>query len=131
MLLQPLSDLREEINRLMIAGSRFANNDPRLQKLLPIFEKMGEKAPVFQKISGHIEALLKAPTTESAEHLTALSTLLYAVLYTQGKSNVEGDITDQVPMMNIDAVKTPLTYLELQSTIEALTTTGSGRYEII
>lgn len=131
MLLQPLSDLREEINRLMIAGSRFANNDPRLQKLLPIFEKMGEKAPVFQKISGHIEALLKAPTTESAEHLTALSTLLYAVLYTQGKSIVEGDITAQSPMMNIDEVKTPLTYLELQPTIEALTTTGSGRHEII
>lgn len=131
MLLQPLSDLREEINRLVIAGSRFANNDPRLQKLLPVFEKMGEKAPVFKKIAANIDALLTAPTTESAEHLTALSTLLYAVLYTQGKSNVEGDITDQVPMMNIDTVKTPLTYLELQPTIEALTTTGSGRYEII
>lgn len=131
MLLQPLSDLRGEINRLMIAGSRFANNDPRLQKLLPIFQKMGEKAPVFQKIAGNIESLLKAPTTASAEHLTALSTLLYAVLYTQGKSIVEGEITAQAPLMNIDEVKTPLTYLELQPTITALTTTGSGRYEII
>lgn len=131
MILQPLLELQTEVNRLIIVGSRFANNDPRLQKLLPIFEKMGEKAPVFQKISGNIEALLKAPTTESAEHLKALSTLLYAVLYTQGKSIVEGEITEQSPMMNIDEVKTPLTYLELQPTIQALTTKGSGRYEVI
>ena len=131
MLLQPLSDLHTEINRLMIAGSRFASNDPRLAKLLPIFQKMGEKAPVFQKIADNIEALLKAPTEKSAETLTVLSTLLYAVLYTQGKSTMDGNVIEPKPMMNIHELQTPLTYLELEPTITALTSSGSGRYEVV
>lgn len=131
MLLQPLSDLRTEVNRLMIAGSRFAHHDPRLQKLLPIFEKMGEKAPIFKKIAEHIHTLVNAETQDSAAHLTALSTLLYAVLYTQGKSEINGEQTSPQPILDIETLKTPLTYLELAPTITALNTTGSGRYEII
>ena len=130
-LLQPLVDLQTEINRLMIAGSRFASNDPRLAKLLPIFQKMGEKAPVFQKIASNIETLLKSTDNESAGRLTELSTLVYAVLYTQGKSAMDGDETASQPMMDIQTIQTPLTYLELEPTITALSTTGSGRYEIL
>ena len=131
MLLQPLVDLQTEINRLMIAGSRFAYNDPRLAKLLPIFQKMGEKAPVFQKIAQNIEALLQVPAEKSAEALTTLSTLLYAVLYTQGKSVIHGDSTAPQPTMDIEQLSTELTYLELEPTITALTTTGSGRHDIV
>ena len=43
--MKPLYDLQQELNRLFIAGSKFAKNDPRLQKHIPILKKLGEKLP--------------------------------------------------------------------------------------
>ena len=50
-IMKPLYDLQQELNRLFIAGSKFAKNDPRLQKHVPILKKLGEKAPVFNKLA--------------------------------------------------------------------------------
>ena len=54
--MKPLYDLQQELNRLFIAGSKFAKNDPRLQKHIPILKKLGEKAPVFNKLAQEVEA---------------------------------------------------------------------------
>ena len=132
MKLQPLYDLQEELNRIYIAGSKLSAGDPRLQKHIPTFNKLGEKVPVFAKIASGLDELLKADKETSSEKLTSVSTLLYSVLYTQGETIEEGcAISEQVPTIDIKDLNTNSSYLEIKPIIEALTTTGSGRYEIV
>ena len=132
MRLQPLYDLQQEINRLFIAGSKFAKGDLRLQKQIPVFNKLGEKAPVFAKLAKDIEDLISADPQQSAAKLTAISTLLYSILYTQGET-VEADLifSEQQPLVNFKDVNTEYSYLQLHPIIEALSTSNSGRLEIL
>jgi hypothetical protein len=132
MKLQPLYDLQQEINRLFIAGSKFAQGDPRLQKHIPILNKLGEKAPVFKKLATDIEDLIQSDTQQAADKLRTVSTLLYSVLYTQGET-VETDVEEeiQIPVMDIRDVSTEHSYLQLKPVIEALTHSNSGRLEIL
>lgn len=132
MKLQPLYDLQQEINRLFIAGSKFAKADPRLSKQIPVFTKLGEKAPVFKKIATDLEDLVQTDTQQSAEKLMSISTLLYSVLYTQGEAIEEGTTAEaQTPAYDITTVHTNNSYLQLKPVIEALTTSNQGRLEIL
>ena len=132
MKIQPLYDLQQEINRLFIAGSKFAKGDPRLQKYITVFTKLGEKAPVFKKLALDIEALIQSDAQESAAKLMNLSTLLYAILYTQGEFTVEGDeVKAQQPSVSIEEVNTQYSYLQLKPVLEALTISNSGRLEVL
>ena len=132
MRLQPLYDLQQEINRLFIAGSKFAKDDLRLQKQIPVFMKLGEKAPVFAKLATDIEGLVKADTRESAEKLMALSTLLYSILYTQGEMvEAEADISKQCPLIPLEDVNTGFSYLQLRPVIQALSTSNPGRLDVL
>lgn len=127
-----LYDLQQEINRLFIAGSKFAKNDVRLQKHLPTLTKMGEKAPVFKKLASDIEDLLNADNQQSAEKLMAISTLIYSILYTQGETILpETENKTQTPIISIDEVKTDFSYLQLKPVIQALTVSNSGRLEVV
>ena len=132
MKLQPLYDLQQEINRLFVAGSKFAKDDPRLQKQIPVFNKLGEKAPVFKKLADDLNELLRADTQQSAEKLMAISTLLYSVLYTQGETT-EQEVQEnaQTPDIPLAAVNTEYSYLQLKPIMEALTAGKSGRLEIL
>ncbi|MDU1890720.1 MAG: HEAT repeat domain-containing protein [Dysgonomonas sp.] len=132
MRLQPLYDLQQEINRLFIAGSKFAKGDPRLQKHIPVLNKLGEKAPVFKKLATDIEELLEIDMQQSAEKLMSISTLLYSVLYTQGDLvETEVEEKEQIPNIPIDDINTAFSYLQLKPVIEALTTSNSGRLEVL
>lgn len=132
MKIQALYDLQQEINRLFIAGSKFSQDDPRLLKLVPVFEKMGEKAPVFKKIAGDIDELTRTNAQESASKLMAISTLLYAVLYTQGEDIVANQKQEaQSPSFDIQEIQTSNSYLTLKPIITALTQSNSGRLEIL
>ncbi|MDR0196445.1 MAG: hypothetical protein LBI73_15100 [Myroides sp.] len=57
-----LVDLQQEVNRLYIAGSKFAPNAPRLKKLVPTLDAMAQKAPVFKKLSENVTALIESNT---------------------------------------------------------------------
>lgn len=132
MKLQPLYDLQEEINRIYVAGSKLSAGDPRLQRHIPIFNKLGEKVPVFAWIAAGLDDLLVADKETSAEKLIAVSILLYSVLYTQGETIQEGlKISEQVPTIDLDDLATNSSYLEIKPIVEALTSTGSGRYEVV
>ncbi|MDR2916955.1 MAG: HEAT repeat domain-containing protein [Tannerella sp.] len=132
MRLQPLYDLQQEINRLFIAGSKFAKGDPRLQKQIPVFIKLGEKAPVFAKLANDIEELINTDSRQSAAKLTSISTLLYSILYTQGETlDTELDVREQEPLIHISDVNTDFSYLQLHPVIQALSTSNSGRLEIL
>ncbi|MDR2919173.1 MAG: HEAT repeat domain-containing protein [Tannerella sp.] len=132
MKLQPLYDLQQEINRLFIAGSKFTKGDLRLQKQIPVFRKLGEKAPVFAKLATDVEELIQTDTHQSAEKLMALSTLLYSILYTQGELlETEVDAREQQPLIALDDVNTGFSYLQLRPVIEALSTSNQGRLEVL
>ena len=132
MKLLPLYDLQQEVNRLFIAGSKFAKNDPRLQKQVAIFNKLGEKAPVFKKIAENIESLLNADSIESSGKLLELSTLLYSVLYTQGETfDPEQPQAELNPVLPIKDITTEKSYQALKPLIEALTEQKQGRLEIL
>lgn len=134
MRIQPLYDLQIEVNRLFIAGSKFAQNDPRLLKQVSFFNKLGEKAPVFKKIAQNIEELCQAESSESVEKLTALSTLLYAVLYTQGETfdaETSQDASEINPLIELDSLSTTNSYFQLKPIIQALTISNQGRLAIL
>ncbi|MDR2476152.1 MAG: HEAT repeat domain-containing protein [Bacteroidales bacterium] len=132
MKIQALYDLQQEINRLYIAGSKFAQGDPRLQKHVPVLRKLGEKAPVFKKLAEDIEELLQKDARQGADKLASISILLYSVLYTQGET-VENDAEEKVqtPAMNINEVNTNYSYLQLKPLIDALVSSHSGRLEVL
>ena len=132
MRLQPLYDLQQEINRLFIAGSKFAKGDLRLQRQIPVFKKLGEKAPVFTKIATDMEELIQTDTRQSAEKLMALSALLYSILYTQGETvDTDAELRDQEPLIALDDVNTGFSYLQLRPVILALSTSNQGRLEVL
>jgi len=130
--MKPLYDLQQELNRLFIAGSKFAKNDPRLQKYIPVLKKLGEKAPVFNKLAQEVEALLQVESQQSAEKLLNVSTLLYSVLYTQGVT-IQAEATKalQEPNVSIADVNTTYSYLQLKPVLQALTQSNSGRLEVL
>ena len=132
MKIQALYDLQQEINRLYVAGSKFAKNDPRLTKQLPVLNKLGEKAPVFKKLAQHIEELIQTETAESSEKLLNTGILLYSILYTQGETIEENvDQSELNFSIKIDELNTSVSYLEIKPVIEALTTASPGRMAVI
>ena len=125
-----LGEVYNETRRLAIAGSGLANGDFRLKKLIAPLEKAGKKSPVFAKVAAAIQNTIEADTKSASAALLELSTLVTAILYTQGKTGADGKLKAietsefEIPTANSSArVLKPL--------IEALTTTGSGRQEII
>src|SRR5215218_8888197 len=88
-----LIQVYDETRRLAIAGSVVAPGDFRLKKLIPPLEKAGEKAPVFAKVAGSANKLVESDEKGSAEALLELSTLVNAVLYTQGETGAAGEFT--------------------------------------
>jgi hypothetical protein len=123
-----LYDLQHEINRLFIAGSKFAKNDPRLQKQAAVFNKSGDKSPVFKKIAEGIENLVNAETSDASTKLLELSTFLYAVLYTQGETvDTEQQESNLIPVLQLEDVATEKSYQVIKHLIELLTVQKDGR----
>jgi hypothetical protein len=126
-----LTQVYDEVRRLAIAGSVVAPGDFRLKKLSPPLEKAGEKAPVFAKVAGSVTKLIESNEKTSAEALLEVSTLVNAILYTQGETGAAGEL-GEIETADIAAGHhTRTTARMLKPLLEALTTTGSGRLEVI
>lgn len=129
-----LFELNQELTRLFIAGSRLSSDDPRIKKFIPPLKKYGEKAPVFLKLAQHVEELAAVSANESAQKLIETEKFLLSVLSTQGDTSPqENDVLTDINYAQSEnkLAKTAVTYRRLSPVIEALTTTGSGRLEII
>jgi len=124
-----LHELYEETKRLAVAGSDLAAGDPKLHKIAAVLTKMGEKAPVFKQLAQMTE-LLASDREESAERLLSLSSLLHSVLYTQGTTGDEGEWEDRSEEVTVKA-DTSLSYRTIEPLLEALTSKGSGRLQVI
>ncbi len=131
MKIQALYDLQQEINRLYIAGSKFAKNDPRITKHIPVLSKLGEKAPVFKKLAQDVEVLTQCEATESSEKLLEIGTLLYSILYTQGETTDEQPLSELNPVFDLENAHTTASYLELKPAIDALSISSQGRYGVV
>jgi hypothetical protein len=120
----------DEVRRLAIAGSVVAPGDFRLQKLLPPLEQTGQKAPVFAKVGEAVKRLVESNEKTSAAALLELATLVNSILYTQGETGLAGELTS-LKTVEFGRLKTQASARMLKPLQEALTSTGSGRLEII
>ena len=120
-----------ELRRLAVAGSKLAAGDFRLKRLVEPLQAAGAKAPVFAKVAGSLHELLEAKPEDSAGKLLQASTLIGAVLYTQGQTAIAGDAA---PVSGDETAVLPtkeISARRLRPVLEAMSTTGSGRHEVI
>lgn len=130
MKIQPLHDLQQEINRLFIAGGKFAKDDPRLLRVAAALDPLGEKAPVFKRLAAEVRGLAAADGESAADRLGALGAMLYSVLYTQGDALEEGcEKRPQTPILDLADVSTLRSHAELAQ-VRELAMAKSGRLEL-
>lgn len=125
-----LIQIYDEVRRLAIAGSVVAPGDFRLKKLVPPLEQAGQKAPVFAKVAEAVKRLAECTEQTSAAALLEVATLVNSILYTQGETGAEGELTP-LPTVDLGRPRTQASARVLKPLQEALTTTGSGRLEIV
>lgn len=125
-----LTQVYDEMRRLAIAGSVVAGGDFRLKKLLPALEQAGAKAPVFARVAAAVKQVVDGNEQTSAESLLELATLVNAILYTQGETGAAGDL-QPIETSDLGVSGTQASARVLKPLLEALTTTGSGRLELI
>jgi HEAT repeats len=125
-----IEESAKEVRRLAIAGSPLAVGDFRLKKLIPPLEQAGAKVPVFAQVAKAINDVVSATEAESAARLLNLSTLLNAILYTQGQTSTTGDF-QKLETFPSKCGTTRTTARVLKPLIEALSSSGGGRLEII
>jgi hypothetical protein len=125
-----LSQVFTEARRLTIAGSVVAPGDFRLKKLVPSLEQAGKQAPVFAKVAEAAKAVIDGTEESSAAALLELTSLVNAVLYTQGETGITGKL-EPVETTDLGGRSTQMSARVLKPLLEALSSTGSGRYEQI
>lgn len=125
-----IEESAKEVRRLAIAGSPLAVGDFRLKKLIPPLEQAGAKVPVFAQVAKAIGDVVNGPDAESATRLLNLSTLLNAILYTQGQTSTTGDF-QKLETFPAKCASTRTTARVLKPLIEALSASGAGRLEVV
>jgi hypothetical protein len=130
MIIPILMQVYDEVRRLAIAGSVVAPGDFRLKKLAPALEQAGKKAPVFAKVAEAVKGIVESNEQTSAQALLELSTLVNAILYTQGETGLAGELTP-IETIDLGQRQTHVSAQVLKPLLDALTTAGSGRMEVI
>ncbi len=125
-----LDELYTDIRRLAIAGSRVAPGDFRLKKLLDPLRKAGAKAPVFARLADQVDLLIQSNEQNAAPIFLELGALIHSIRYTQGNAGAIGDLKP-LPTSSLAGQTKPISARVLKPLLEALSTTGSGRYEQI
>lgn len=126
--LQPLFDLKERLSHAAIAGTALLQEDFRLHRAVEALAPLAAANPVFGKIAAAAKALLSCPEAERSSRLLDVLSLVDAVVYTQGVSNVPGDL---IPLPGGSGSYAQAPYSELQPLMTALSGTGSGRTTLI
>src|SRR4051812_10775133 len=125
-----IQEAAKEVRRLAIAGSTLAVGDFRLKKLIAPLEQAGAKVPVFAQVAKSITDLVNGTEAESSAQLLSLSTLLNAILYTQGESSTAAPYQDLETLLTTCG-STRTTARVLKPLVQALTSSGGGRFEVI
>lgn len=125
-----LTQVYDEMRRLAIAGSATASGDFRLKKLVAPLEQAGAKAPVFGKVADAVKAVVDGNEKSAPQTLLDLTTLVNAILFTQGETGAAGKLED-IETCDLGAPTAQASARVLKPLLEALTSTGSGRLELI
>ena len=128
--MNPLVELKERLVNISIAGTELINEDFRLKKTLETFEGLADKNPVFKKIYSELKTLFDAENDKKPTQLLNLLGLVDAVLYTQAKTDIEGEC-EKIELKAINEITKQYKYSEISHILNALTTTGSGRCEVL
>lgn len=126
--LQALLDLKERLEYIAIAGTGLIGEDFRLHRAIDGMEPLAKASPVFAKIHAGARALIAAPAEERGVRLLDVLSLVDAVVYTQGKTAVPGDLTPRIPGQGS---YTRIPYGTLRPLMDALSGSGSGRTALI
>lgn len=126
--LQALYDLKERLEHAAIAGTSLLQEDFRLRRALEALAPLAKANPVFAKISGGTIALLNAPEAERGSKLLDVLSLVDAVVYTQGITNISGEM---IPADRGTGRYVQASYGQLQPLLTALKGSGSGRTSLI
>lgn len=126
--LQALYDLKERLEYAAIAGTGLMQEDFRLRRAVDALAPLSAASPVFGKISAAAKALLNAPQEERSTRLLDVLGLVDAVVYTQGVTNVPGDLE---PIAHGCGTYVQASYGELQPLLNALGGSGSGRTSLV
>ena len=126
--LQALYDLKERLEYAAIAGTGLMQEDFRLSRAVEALVPLAGVNPIFGKISATVKALLNAPQEERGKRLLDVLSLVDAVVYTQGISNISGELVSANPGIG---TYVEVSYGELQPLLIALSGSGSGRTSMI
>ena len=126
--LQPLYDVKERLEYAAVAGTGLLGEDFRLRRAVEAMKPLAAASPVFGRISAGLDQLLAVPTDQRPGLLLDVLSLVDAVAYTQGTVGLAGEIQD-LPAGG--GTYQQISYGQIQPLLTALTTTGSGRLEII
>lgn len=123
----PIYELKSRLRAAAIAGTNLLSEDFRLKKAAEGFAPLAAASPVFAKINEMTNALL---ADNSPANLLDTITLVDSVITTLGTLDVKDEIED-LPLFEFDAEIKDIPCSKLKSLIDALTTPGSGKYEIV
>ena len=128
--MNPLIELKERLVHITIAGTDIIDEDFRLKKTLELFSTLAEKNSIFKKIYLSLKQLFDAEKSQKPIILLNILGLVDAVLYTQAQTNIDGEYKEFETNENLQILN-QFRYSEVKPILEALTTTGSGRLNII
>lgn len=123
----PIYELKSRLRAAAIAGTNLLSEDFRLKKAVEGFAPLATASPVFAKINEMTNALL---VDNSPANLLDTITLVDSVITTLGTLDVKDEIED-LPLCEFYAEIKDIPCSKLKSLIDALTTPGSGKYEIV
>lgn len=126
----PIYELRTRLRAAAIAGTNLLSEDFRLKKAVEGFSAMKGASPVFAKINELSETLISDKCEDKAGTLLDTITLVDSVICTLGTVEVSGDPED-IELPENPSVMINAPYSVLSGVIDALTTSGSGKYNLI
>ena len=128
--MNPLIELKERLVHITIAGTELIDEDFRLKNTFESFSVLAEKNPIFKKIYLSLKQLFDAEKSQKPVILLNILSLVDAVLYTQAQTNIDGEYKELETKENLQILN-QFRYSEVKPVLEALTTTGSGRLNVI
>lgn len=128
--LTPLYELRERLRAAAIAGTALIPEDFRLKRAIEQFAALESASPVFAKIGALVKTLVAPDCTSPGGILLEALGLLDAVLCTQATVPVTAPVEYIIPQGE-DNVVVNAPYSVVSPLVEALTTSGAGRYSYV
>lgn len=128
--IKPLYELKDRLRAASIAGTNLLSEDFRLKKAAEGFKALENVSPVFKKISDLTAELLSEKCEDKSGVLLDTVTLVDSVICTLGATEAAGEFSD-IPAGKSDGSVNEIPYSKLNAIIEALTSSGSGKMEIV